>query len=95
VRILQEALSNIRKHSKATEATISFHQVTGGIMLQVADCGSGFDPNQKLGNTQHGLHSMRERAAGIGADFTLISSPGKGTTIQVYLPPSALKKEAR
>lgn len=85
VRILQEALSNARKHACATHADVKLQLTEGTVLMSVADDGVGFDPvRARVDNGQHfGLSTMRERARGIGADLTLHSKPGEGTEVKV------------
>ncbi len=84
-RIVQEALSNIVRHSGATHVLVSWEKTgpeTG--TLRIADDGSGFDPEQpKPGH--FGLSHMVQRAADIGAKWALTSAPGQGTEIRVDL----------
>jgi two-component system nitrate/nitrite sensor histidine kinase NarX len=86
IRIVQEALSNVRKHSKADSVHISCQEYAGEVILEVRDDGSGFTPQDVPGPSQHGLRGMRERAELIGADFQVVSLPERGTTVRVSLP---------
>lgn len=86
LRILQEALSNIRKHSQATNAWVSYCQENGDVVLEIRDNGIGFASEDVPGPSQHGLRGMRERAELIGADFQIISLPNQGTVIKIRLP---------
>lgn len=86
VRIVQEALTNVRKHSQAEH--VNLHLVSSGehVLLEIQDDGRGFTPMLGLSRSQYGLRGMRERAESIGADFQVISRLGGGTTVQVRLP---------
>jgi two-component system nitrate/nitrite sensor histidine kinase NarX len=86
IRIVQEALSNVRKHSGADQVTLACIQDGGDLILEIHDNGDGFSPNESLAPSQHGLKGMRERADLIGADFQVISKPGSGTIVRVRLP---------
>lgn len=88
MRIVQEALSNVRKHAKATSATVSLEAADGGLTVEVADDGQGFDLDLpvRTGWPRFGLQTMRERAQAIGGDFELSSSPGSGTRVVVRVP---------
>lgn len=86
IRIVQEALNNVRKHAGATKAWVSFGQSTGDFWLEVRDNGRGFSPEDVPSTSHHGLKGMRERAELIGADFQMISRVGDGTTVRVRLP---------
>ncbi len=84
MRIVQEALHNIRKHSEADVARVMIRLLDESRMqILIEDDGVGIEPlTQKiLPGQQIGLKSMRERAARIKADFTLDSDPGEGTRI--------------
>ena len=85
VRILQEALSNVRKHSSAEHVWISCHEQDRDLVLEIRDDGSGFSPTDVSAYSQHGLRGMRERAELIGADFQVISRAAQGTTVRVSL----------
>jgi signal transduction histidine kinase len=88
LRILQEALSNVRKHSGATLAYIELSRESDMIVAEVRDDGSGFDPeHRELADLpRFGLAIMRERAEGIGGSLELISNVGVGTRVRVELP---------
>jgi two-component system nitrate/nitrite sensor histidine kinase NarX len=86
IRIVQEALSNIRKHAQANQVWISCRGVGEDLWLEVRDDGLGFSPEDVPGPSRHGLRGMRERAELIGADFQVISRRGEGTVVRVRLP---------
>jgi two-component system nitrate/nitrite sensor histidine kinase NarX len=86
IRIVQETLSNIRKHSQATEIWITCREDAGYLILEIRDNGRGFSPEDIPGPSRHGLRGMKERADLIGADFQIISCPRGGTTVQIRLP---------
>jgi PAS domain S-box-containing protein len=81
-RITQEALNNIVKHSRATQAEIRLARRTGGIALLIRDNGVGFNP-QSISSHHLGLDIMRERAKNIAADFDIQSEPSRGTWVSV------------
>ena len=84
VRIIQEALNNIRKHSEANVARIMVRRRDNGrLHILVEDDGIGLQQNndEAKPGEQIGLNSMKERASRIKADFTLESEPGEGTRI--------------
>ncbi len=88
-RIAQEAAVNARKHAGARSVTISVSDERGGISLRVADDGAGFDPkaaHASEGAYHLGLGAMRERAAMAGGTFGIVSSPGRGTRVEVWVP---------
>jgi len=87
LRIVQEALTNIRKHSSASQAWIRMSQENHSMELSIWDNGVGFEleasaPDAAL---KFGLDTMRERAETIGAEFRLDSSSGGGTRVVVRL----------
>ncbi len=85
-RIVQEALNNVAKHSKASRAEISFSSTNGYAALTVRDDGIGFDPKHVEAsnpNAGWGLLIMRERAEAVGARFDLDASPGAGVRVLV------------
>jgi two-component system nitrate/nitrite sensor histidine kinase NarX len=86
LRIIQEALNNIRKHSHATHVALNVRQWNGNLVLEVQDDGQGFLPEEVPEVSRYGLRGMRERSEAIGADFQVISQPGQGTTIRLLLP---------
>jgi signal transduction histidine kinase len=91
LRIIQEALSNVRKHAGLEKATVSLDLAGDTLRLEVADDGRGFDPDSpaRTGWPRFGLQTMRERAGAVGGTFELCSSPGTGTSIVVHVPVAA------
>ncbi|MEW6181480.1 MAG: GAF domain-containing protein [Chloroflexota bacterium] len=79
-RVAQEALHNIAKHADATQAWLNLIYTAEGVQLTVQDDGIGFDP-QKIKPDHFGLGIMRERALQAGAQFSIHSQPGMGTTL--------------
>jgi signal transduction histidine kinase len=88
VRIVQEALTNIRKHARASRAEVRLSNGGPNLEIIISDDGQGFDPETaRAAHRPHfGLSTMRERAEAIGAEFLLESQPGRGTQIAVHLP---------
>lgn len=86
IRIVQEALSNIRKHARADRVTLSGFSRDAQVIIEVCDNGVGFLPEQVDAPARYGLRGMRERADGIGAEFQITSQPGQGTVISISLP---------
>jgi signal transduction histidine kinase len=93
-RIIQEALTNARRHGQATRARISVVRRGGEVGILVRDWGHGFDtgtlatrdaPGTEAGH-HVGIHGMRERAHLLGGTFTVESAPGRGTTVSVTIP---------
>lgn len=83
-RILQEALTNIERHARATAAWVTWRIDGRRAVLEIRDDGSGFDPG-RLGPDCYGLRGMRERADAIGAVFAVDAGPGRGTRLRVEL----------
>ncbi|MBZ0315704.1 MAG: sensor histidine kinase [Anaerolineae bacterium] len=94
-RITQEALSNIRKHSQATQAAIELAFSPEEVMLIVRDNGCGYDPPslQTLPTSGHyGLVGIRERTQLIEANLQIHSQKGQGTQIHVQVPTSIMEQ---
>ncbi len=92
VRIVQEALANVRRHAKATRVTVAIERLgTGDIQVTVLDNGSGFDPPQpeRRRFPRFGLTTMRERASEIGGDLHVTSQRGQGTRVTLNVPRGA------
>ncbi len=87
-RIVQEAINNIIRHSKATEICISLDYSKNFLILEVQDNGSGFILDEKISGPElvSGLYNMQRRAKIIEAEFEINSQVGKGTCIKVTTP---------
>ncbi len=89
-RIAQEALKNIAEHARARTVHILLERRGASAILTVRDDGIGFSPAKRKAGTGKihgfGLLSMSERASCVGGQFSVVSEPGKGTTIQVRVP---------
>lgn len=88
LRIVQEALTNVRKHAQAKRAWVRIEANNGDTKIIVEDDGKGFDLNEVARRKGHhfGLQTMRERAEEIGATFDIQTGEGQGTKIIVRLP---------
>ena len=84
-RIVQEALNNVAKHSGSDRVLVRLVEEQGQLLVQVQDWGRGFDP-ARGGGGGHGLRGMRERANLLGGRLEVLSRPGQGTTVRVWLP---------
>ncbi len=82
-RVVQEALHNVSRHSKASSAVVDVRQTQNALVVKVEDDGSGFDALKTRGM---GLLGMEERVKQLGGRVELRSQPGKGTTLEVNLP---------
>lgn len=85
-RVFQETLTNITRHSKATQVDVRLESVEGGLRLQVQDNGVGFEQAQAQAKRSLGLLGMRERAEILGGSFQVDSAVGKGTTVVMTVP---------
>jgi PAS domain S-box-containing protein len=84
-RIAQEALHNVVKHARAKRVALRLYRDSDdNTILEIRDDGRGFDPTAPFPG-HLGLRSMEERASRIGGQFSLESSPGQGTGVQVGL----------
>ncbi|MGF1516118.1 MAG: sensor histidine kinase [Elainellaceae cyanobacterium] len=84
LRIAQEALTNVVKHSKATRVKIKLASRRDRLYIQVRDNGRGFDPSKNT--TGFGLRGIRERADDLGGKCQIWSAPGKGCRVSVTFP---------
>jgi signal transduction histidine kinase len=85
-RVIQEAINNIHKHSRATEATVVVKSGAGGISVTVRDNGCGSPAINHPHGPGFGLDGIRERAEFLGGSAAFESIPGRGTTIKVLIP---------
>jgi len=85
-RIIQEALTNVTRHSKATRVEVSVRRAGKSIILGVRDNGVGFAPGSLSGVRSLGLVGMRERALACGGTVMVQGKPGEGTVIVVTIP---------
>jgi PAS domain S-box-containing protein len=85
-RITQEALTNVARHSFATQARITLEVKNGLLTLTVKDNGRGFSPQKLADSDCLGLAGMRERAGLVGGSLEMQSQPGKGTRVLFRLP---------
>ena len=85
LRIVQEALNNVWRHSQSNRAEVRVTQTDDDLRVGIQDFGVGFDPAQ-VKKTRYGLAGMRERARLFGGATEIESALGKGTRIVVTLP---------
>jgi signal transduction histidine kinase len=86
LRILQESLSNVWRHSRAKEAEISVSFAKKGVSLSVKDGGKGFDVNLAKNGAGMGIKNIKERVRKYKGRFYLKSSPNEGTLLRVWIP---------
>jgi two-component system nitrate/nitrite sensor histidine kinase NarX len=94
LRIIQEALSNVRKHADATRIELSWQVDERWLILRLADNGHGFEPDDVPLISRHGLKIMQERAELLDADFQIVSRPDAGTQVIVRLPFEPMPQES-
>jgi PAS domain S-box-containing protein len=86
-RIAQEAITNVVRHAKARQIDLDLRRENEELQLRVHDNGVGFDvESPQVETVGLGLIGIKERAALLGGRAGIISSPGNGTTIEVFLP---------
>lgn len=94
-RVAQEALNNVVKHARADRVDIALEYVGDSVRLIIEDDGIGFNVRQaETAATGLGLIGMRERSALAGADLRIESAPGKGTTVILRVPATAIRRSA-
>jgi len=88
LRVAQEALTNIIKHSRASHATITLDYGPQNVGLTIQDDGIGFMVHEQAGPRQghFGLLGITERTTRLRGKLFLTSQPGKGTTVQAMIP---------
>ncbi|MEI6158128.1 MAG: sensor histidine kinase, partial [Atribacterota bacterium] len=88
ILILQEGLSNIQKHSQASEVRVQIANTDHSISLTIQDNGVGFDQHllDQKGDEHFGLSNLRERVRLLRGSFLVCSHPGGGTRIEVRIP---------
>jgi signal transduction histidine kinase len=88
LRIIQEALSNVRKHAEAKNAQVIFTESKPLLQVLIIDDGHGFDPGAVAARQAEGfgLYSMRERAEALGGCLEVTSQPSRGTQVLVQFP---------
>jgi two-component system nitrate/nitrite sensor histidine kinase NarX len=91
LHVLQEALSNVRKHANAHAVVIEIHKGDSWRFV-VRDDGVGFDEHNNRSELQVGLKIMRERAEQIGAKVDVVSEVDQGTTVTLRVPAAKLSK---
>ena len=88
-RVIQEAVSNCIRHSRAQKVTVSLKMLKQGVRLSIRDNGCGFNPEAAKG-TGHGLNNMAIRAQRLGGRLTIASKRNEGTRIVLDLPNNSI-----
>jgi len=84
-RIVQEALSNALRHSRASRLELALMRIEDGVRLYIQDNGVGFELDEQK-HASYGLESMRERVNEIGGSIHIVTAPGAGTRIEIRVP---------
>ncbi len=88
-RVAQEALVNVTKHAQARNVNVTLRHARGGVCLEITDDGKAFDVDLLASpqwSQRLGLTGMRERVEMVNGVFSIVSTPGKGTTIRAVIP---------
>jgi signal transduction histidine kinase len=93
-RVVQEALRNVVKHGKTSEAKVELSGQGDGIYLCISDAGVGFNLESAKGEFGLGLISMRERLRSVGGYLSVESDPSRGTRIFARVPLSKISIQA-
>ncbi|HRE37495.1 MAG TPA: PAS domain S-box protein [Chitinophagaceae bacterium] len=85
-RIFQESLTNVARHANATKVIVKAEVKDKVLRLSIADNGTGFDTSKVKSKKTLGILGMQERSSMMGGDYSITTTPGKGTTIVVSVP---------
>jgi PAS domain S-box-containing protein len=85
-RIVQESLSNVAKHARASRVQVAVERNGTQVTLSIRDNGAGFSPSDPRKPNSYGLLGLRERASLLEGEASITSAPGEGTWVQVRLP---------
>jgi signal transduction histidine kinase len=85
-RVLQESLTNVAKHARASNVDVRLERADGELVLTVRDDGAGFSPDTSHKPNSYGLIGLRERVYLLGGKVRIDSAPDDGTRIEVRLP---------
>ena len=89
-RVVQETLSNVRKHAQASTVNLRLHFQENRLLVEIRDNGKGFDLNQTLDSAirvgHMGLLGMKQRAEMLGGNVNIKTSEGVGTAITFSIP---------
>jgi PAS domain S-box-containing protein len=85
-RIVQESLTNVTKHAKATSVMIQLDTVDDKLVMEIADNGVGFDLTHKVRTDSYGMIGMKERVFLLEGELSIVSKVGEGTSVKVSIP---------
>jgi two-component system sensor histidine kinase UhpB len=85
-RIVQESLTNVARYARAKHVLVTLKNVEDHLHLTIRDDGIGFDPADLATKKSFGIVGMRERSAMMDGKYSILSSPGQGTTVKVIVP---------
>jgi signal transduction histidine kinase len=91
--IIKEAVNNVVRYSKASNAAISIKRLAGQVCVQIADDGIGFN-RETARNKGNGLFNMQKRTIELDGVYEIISRPGRGTTVSALFPPTKISDSA-
>jgi signal transduction histidine kinase len=94
-RVAQEALTNIRKHARASQVHMQLFVLADEITLEIADNGEGFDADNLQVTPGFGVRGVIERARGLGGWAEVSSSRGRGTTVMFSIPARAARADRK
>ena len=93
-RILQETLTNVARHSEATEVIVTLDRDDNDLALEIRDNGKGISQTEISGCRSLGLLGMRERAQRLGGDLKISGAPGEGTIVTARIPLTSEQMES-
>ena len=85
-RILQESLTNVIRHAKATRVAIELHRDNNQLVMSITDNGIGIYPGSRKGGNSFGLVGVEERIHALNGKFIINSGPGQGTKLTIFIP---------
>ncbi|MDH4141430.1 MAG: GAF domain-containing sensor histidine kinase [Chloroflexota bacterium] len=86
LHLVREGLSNIARHSRASQAILEVRGLPDEVVMEIRDNGVGFDSTAIAPGRHHGLVNLRERAVAAGGRLEIVTRPGSGTRLIVHLP---------
>lgn len=91
-RIIQELLTNAKKHSGATEVLVLVKCISGSVDISVSDNGTGFYEQDEKSKKGIGLQNVRQRVRLCGGIIQIVSNPEKGSDVHIVIPQSGKQK---